>query len=91
MLWIHSGEQVLVPVGAPLVRYQGKIVSDYTEEVQQDLSPDPATLEILRDLCKRFGMVRASGIGPVTPSEWHRAVHGHPLRFGCCRVTPPAR
>jgi hypothetical protein len=64
---------------------------DRTEDApSRDLAPDPETLALLRDLCQRFGMVRASGISARSVSERHALEHGHALRFGCCRVTPPA-
>jgi len=52
--------------------------------VPDDLSPDPARLEQLRELVQRLALVRASMLPPRTVSEAHEASHGHPLRFGCC-------
>jgi len=86
MPYIGSGEQVPGLGPAPLDRQGVAVTSSDHRAAQSDLSPDPDTLQTLRDLCARYGLVRASGIGPRTISEAHRAEHGHYLRPGCCRL-----
>jgi hypothetical protein len=56
-----------------------------TLEGPDQLSPDPDALAHLQALVDRLGLTVASRLAPRTVSEAHRAVTGHPLRFGCCR------
>jgi hypothetical protein len=56
------------------------------ENPAYDQLPREETLVRLLELGQRFGLRRASTLGPACEAERHALEHGHALAFGCCRA-----